>query len=210
VGTDPEYRRTGLNSELTRRALEWARPRHDFFFLFADDEARPFYKAGGFRMVPEYRVSYPVPQLPLREGIRKLDIENKSDRELIERLARDRDPVSDQLGVHNYRLLMFWCLYFLKDDLYYIDQLDTLVMFGRQNGTITMFDVVSCAIPTFGDIYPFIGAKDDRSVEFQFMPDKMGMNEDLRTIIEVDNGTHLLGKFPLEQREFLFPYTAHA
>jgi len=35
VGTLPEFRKRGLNRWLTERALEWAAPKHDGFFLFS-------------------------------------------------------------------------------------------------------------------------------------------------------------------------------
>ena len=48
VGTLPQYRRRGLNRKLTEQAMQWASPTHDGFFLFATDEAVPFYAECGF------------------------------------------------------------------------------------------------------------------------------------------------------------------
>ncbi len=210
VGTAEEYRRKGLNSELTRIALEWARPRHEFFFLFADEDARMFYKAGGFREVREHRVSIAAPRVSLRSGTRHLDIEDDADRKLIENLARVRAPVSNLLGVHNFKLFMFWCLYFLKDNLYYIDKLDTLMACSRDQDKLIVHDVVAREVPRFDAIYPYIGAATDQIVEFRFMVDKMDLDETDLTLTEIDLGTHLMGIVLFESRPFQFPCTAHA
>ena len=55
VGTAAEYRRQGLSFKLMQKAIEWAADKHDFFFLFADDDAYPLYKKSGFQKVDEYK-----------------------------------------------------------------------------------------------------------------------------------------------------------
>jgi len=210
VGTLPEFRRQGLNLKLIRKAIEWAAPNHDFFFLFADKEAYHFYKKCGFCRVDEYKAVYEISGVPAKENIVKLNVRNKKHRDLIYRCAAGREPVSDILGIRNERLFMFWCLYFLKDDIYYIEELDTLVLYERQERLLTIFDVVGKKVPPFSEIYPYIGNNNDKTVEFLFMTDKMnpGRPKEIRLI--EDGGTHLYGNFPLENSEFLFPCTSHA
>jgi GNAT superfamily N-acetyltransferase len=209
VGTLPEYRRRGLNLALTQKAVEWARANHDFFFLFADNGAFPFYEKCGFRLVEEHKATVSVSGGAARPGADKLDVERKDHIELIYRLASDREPVSDVLGVSNKRLLMFWCLYYLADHIYYIAELDILVMFKRDDGLVTVFDIVGKSVPMFSEVYPYICAENDETIEFLFIVDKLNLGTfDLVRV--KGNGTHLLGEFPLESREFIFPYTAHA
>lgn len=210
VGTLEEYRRRGLNFELTQKALEWARPRHDFFYLFADLDAEPFYAKCGFRKVLEYKPRFVISGATTSGVAEKLDMNNEKHRDLIYRIASERAPVSDILGVHTPKLFMFWCLYFLKDNVYYIREIDTLVLFERKDGVLTIFDVVGRAVPDFGQLYPYICDDSDTAVEFEFMPDKMNMGTPPKLIPAESNGTHLMGEFPLENQEFLFPLTAHA
>jgi hypothetical protein len=105
---------------------------------------------------------------------------------------------------------MFWCLYFLKDNIYFIEELDTLVLYKRQKNLITIFDIVARKIPPFSEIYPCISHEDDKTAEFLFMTDKINLDGTERTKLTKDNGTHLYGHFPLEDRRFIFPYTSHA
>jgi GNAT superfamily N-acetyltransferase len=209
VGTLPEYRRKGLSYQLTQKAMDWAQKNHDFFFLFADQEAYHLYNKCGFRQVDEYKASISVSGNVAQSGAVKLDIQIKDHVELIYSLASNREPVSDILGVSNNKLFMFWCLYYLKGHIYYIPELDILVLYKRDNRLLTIFDIVGTDIPAFAEIYPYICDEYDKTVEFLFMVDKLNPGYFERKKIE-DNGTHISGDFPLENTQFIFPFTAHA
>ena len=209
VGTLPEYRKRGLSFKLTQIAMDWARNNHDFFFLFADQEAYHLYKKCGFGLVDEYKTRISVSGQVARSGAVKLDIQRKDHIEQIYQIASDRSPVSDILGVSNKRLFMFWCLYFLKDYIYYIPELDLLVLYKRDSGMITIFDIVCRNIPSFSEIYAYICDKHDQSAEFLFMIDKLNLGSCDQIRID-ENGTHILGNCPLEGTKFIFPLTAHA
>lgn len=212
VGTHPDYRRRGLNFELTQKVLEWATSRHDFYFLFADEMALPFYKRCGFRMVDESKTILKLEGHPTKAtgNIKKLNIDSQSDRDLIYKMANERAAVSDLLGVFNPKLFMFWCLYGLNDYIHYIPDLDSIIIYSKENGKIIIYDIVAPTIPSFEQFYPFIAEANDSVVEFKFMTDKMEL-ACYETISEKINvGTHLMGSFPLEGIPFQFPLTAHA
>jgi len=209
VGTRPEYRRRGLGRELTEKAMAWARESHEFLFLFADEEAFPFYRKCGFLRVDEYKARITARGSKPRPGAVRLDVGRPDHLALIDRIAGRRTPVSVQLGVNNRRLFMFWCLYFLRDHIYHILELDLLVLCKHEAEVLTVFDIVGQHIPAFADIFPYIRNESDRAVEFLFMPDRLGLkNSDWVRVTE--NGTHVLGEFPFVNGRFIFPLTAHA
>ncbi len=216
VGTHPDYRKQGLNLELTQKAMDWAKPNHDFFFLFADEDAQEYYKNRGFRKVEEYKTNIKIDGGTPKRDLKKLEISNKADLDFIYKYANERESVSDLLGVYNPRLFMFWCLYVLNDNLYYIKELDTIVSFKRDKGTVTVYDIVAKKIPIFSELYPYLCNESDKAVEFLFMPDKLKLEEFNSVSVAdnlipvTDNGTHLLSDFPLEDTEYLFPLTSHA
>ncbi len=209
VGTLPEYRRKGLSLKLMQAALDWARDKHDFFFLFADEAAYRFYKECGFRMTDEYYARISVLGKVARSGVVKLDMQKTDHIDLAYHLASNRAPISDVLGVSNNKLFMYWCLYSLRDHAHYISALDILVLFKREKGLMTIFDIVGASIPTFAEIYSYICDPRDEAIEFLFMVDKLNL-ENFDRIRAVGNGTHLLGSFPLENTQFAFPFTSHA
>jgi hypothetical protein len=210
VGTDPAFRGHGLSTELLRRARTWAEPGHRFFFLFADRDAYPFYHTRGFHRVDEHAAMYPVIGQAARSGVEKLDGRRRDHRDLIYRCAVRRTAVSDLLGVWNAKLLMFWCLYFLPDALYYLREFDLLVLAKHRDRKLLVYDLVGKTIPPFTEIYPFLGDESDRVVEFRFMVDKLHLNEDQQTKSPKENGTHVSETFPLMKTKFIFPCTCQA
>lgn len=209
VGTRPEYRRRGLSRELTERALAWARDSHEFFFLFADHDAFPFYQSCGFRGVAEYKSRVAVRGQPPSAGAFRLDMTRDDHIQRVHDLAIHRTPVSDLLGVLNDRLFMFWCLCGLHECVYEIPDLGIAVLLRQTNGLLTIFDIVGPNVPTFARLYPYLCNSETRAVELLFMPDKLRVGETELICID-DNGTHLLGSVPFEGNPFLFPFTAHA
>jgi len=209
VGTIPEYRRKGLSQQLMQTAINWAKDKHEFFYLFADKEAFPFYKKSGFRLTDEYKARITGPLMTPRPGAIKLDMQRADHIELVHRVASDREPVSNILGVTNSNLFMFWCLYSLREYIYYIPELDILVLYKREKGMVTIFDIVGKSVPTFAEIIPYICKSQDEAVKFLFMVDKLGLGN-IDYIKVRGNGTHLFGNFPIEAPQFIFPLTSHA
>ena len=125
-------------------------------------------------------------------------------------VASERTPVSNLLGVNNPKLLRFWCLYFLKENIHYIPEFDILVLYERKDNLLTILDIVGKNIPPFDDIYPFISAPSDRAVEFLFLTDRLNLGRSIEYIPFTSNGTHLLGDVPFENDRFLFPITSRA
>jgi len=210
VATLEGYRRKGLNMELSQRAIEWADQEHDFYFLFADTEAYPFYKRVGFRQINEHRIVHPLQDLNPIKGAIKLNIKKEDDRALAYRIAGEREPVSDVLGFCNKRLFMFRIVYFLNDYIYYVPKFDLLVLYKRERGVLTLFDIVGKKMPSFGELYPHISDVSDTKVEFLFMTDKMDLDMAEYVLVEPGNGTHVMGDFPFEGQQFIFPFTCHA
>ena len=209
VGTLPEFRKRGLNRWLTERAMEWAAPTHDGFFLFSDKGAIPFYDRCGFVPLGETISTLKVESPAAISGLRKLDPENDADLERIHRLACDRTPVSDRLGAWTAKLLMFHCLYTLRDDLYYVPDLDLAVFFRVEAGRLTLFDVVGKEVPSLADLHPYISELPHHEVRFQFMPDKMSVEPEGKSTLE-DSNAHVYPPFRLSGPDLLFPYSSHA
>jgi GNAT superfamily N-acetyltransferase len=209
VGTAPEYRGRGLNRWLTEQALQLAAPDHDGFFLFADEDAIPFYAKCGFVQVEETVATLRVTPPARSPGLRKLDPGDDGDLSLLYRLARERSPVSDLLGASNPRLLMFHCLYTLRDCLYYVPDLDTAVFFEVADGVLTLFDVVGRSVPSFAELHPYIAGTRHHEVRFFFMPDRLGVEPISWTVLE-DNHLHVLPPLPLPGPRRLFPFVSRA
>jgi ribosomal protein S18 acetylase RimI-like enzyme len=209
VGTRPEYRRKGIGLELMQKGLERTKEEHEYCFLFADEEAYGFYQRCGFQLTDEYKARITVSGHKARSGVIKVNMQESDHIKKVYDLVSKRQPVSDILGVYNERLFMFWCLYALRDHIYYIPDLDILVLCKRNCRVLTLFDIVGARMPSFAEIYPYIRDPDDEAADFLFMIDKLSLDKFDHIRIE-GNGTHIFDKFPLDGDSFIFPYTSHA
>lgn len=209
VGTLPGFRRRGLNRWLTERALEWAAPNHDGYFLFADDDAIPFYGRCGFVPFRETISTLTVEPVAPRPGLQKLSADSDNDLEQVYRLACERTPVSQRFGAWTEKLLMFHCLYTLRDDLYYLPDLDVALFFRVDRGSLTLFDVVGREIPSFADLQPYLSAVPHHEVRFHFTPDRMGIDPERKMSLTHSNA-HVYPPLRLPGPDCLFPYSSHA
>jgi len=208
VGTDPLFRRQGLNRELTTTALTWAQDKTDNgFFLFADKVAIPFYEACGFSSLVEH-VEHTEPRkvTPIN-GLIRLNPDNPGDLQKIDSYADKRIPVSNTFSVMNKKLLMFHVLYSKREHLYEIPDLECVVSFKRQNGCLSIYDIIGANIPTFQELYPYITDTFEKTIEFHFHTDKLNVDN---MIIKprVDSCSFVKGPFPFEKP--VFPSTSQA
>jgi len=207
VGTLSEWRRKGLNRQLTDIGLKWAQGRHDGVFLFSDEGAVPFYKRCGFFPMQEY-VEW-VPVTPPRHcgGAIRLDPGDKHDRDKISAYAKRRTPVSNTFGVLNDKLLMFHVLYSLRNDIHEIPDLNCLVFCRRTKEGLSIYDIVGERVPRWEEIYPHIADPTDSVIEFHFCTDRLGLQMTTTRQLE-GNFPFVRGTFPIAKP--VFPFTSRA
>ncbi|MFH1681204.1 MAG: GNAT family N-acetyltransferase [Candidatus Eisenbacteria bacterium] len=209
VATLPSFRRRGLARRLTEKAVEWASDTHEGFFLFASDEAVPFYARCGFSPIRETADTLVIDPPPRRDGLRKLDMGSDRDIERVHEIASERAPVSDTLGALNPKLLMFHCLYALRDCVYEVADLDTVVLFKPERGRLVLFDVIGRRVPPFAELYPYLAREPHEEILFLFMTDKMGIEPTGKRTMK-ENNAHIDPAFPLPGPRCLFPYASRA
>ncbi len=208
VGTDPLFRRQGLNRKLTRMALEWAEDKSDNgFFLFADEEAIPYYKACGFTPIIEHVEWIEAPKTNKEEGLFKLSPDHPQDFKKIITYVDAGIPASDTFSILNKNLLMFNVLYSMKEQLYEIPDLECLVWFKRRNGCLYIHDIIGRKIPTFRELYPYMTDARDIRVEFHFHTDKLGI-KNIKSKPKENSGGFVKGPFPFQKP--VFPANSYA
>jgi len=207
VGTLPDWRRRGLNRQLTEIGLKWAQGRHDGVFLFADDDAVPFYLKCGFQPQDEFVEEAPAVPVATRRGAVRLDPGNKTELGRIHAYAKRRVPVSSDFGVLNDRLFMFHVLYTPQNDIYEISDLNCLIVCRRSGDRLRVYDIVGERIPLWEELYSYIADPADRALEFHFRTDRLGLDETVGLPLE---GNHPFVLRPFPVTEPVFPYTCRA
>ncbi len=207
VGTSEAYRRNGLSRELTERGIESVAKSREGIFLFADEEAIPYYQKCGFTALQEYlEIFYAIPTDPIR-GALKQNISQSVDLDKIFNYASNRAPISEIFSVLNAELFMFHALYFLQDHIYEIPELKCLVCYKRTGNSLDIFDILGEQIPEFDTLYPYIARETDHTVKFHFHTDKMGLKNTEKVLLE-EHHAFTRGNFPISNP--IFPYTSRA
>ncbi|MDH3889507.1 MAG: GNAT family N-acetyltransferase [candidate division Zixibacteria bacterium] len=207
VGTLPEYRKLGIQREIWNRAKAWIRPRCDFVFLFTDESAAGFYERLGLKRQPEFyeTVVSPLGKDETSHSFRKLNLDVVSDYSIVERLAHEREMVSDRLGFHTPKLLMFMFLYVYQNRTYYLDDIDTLVVAEEVEDRLRIHDIVATKMPELSAIEGFLAHFNKREIDFLFCADRLGLSKSTRTRAE-DDVLFVSDDFQLDG-EFVFPYS---
>ena len=178
VMTHPNYRNRGLSASLMNKVLEEYEDQCDFIYLFANQSVLDFYPKFGFHPVHEYQFSlaYSSAQSDAA-AIRKLDVSNPNDLDLIYKIASERIPVSNVFGTKNTQdLLMFYCLYVFKEHIYFIEEEEAIVIYEQEEQQVDIFDIVSKKGVSIDQILAKITNADTTKIVFHFTPDYEGIN----------------------------------
>ncbi len=209
VGTLPEHRLQGLNRGLHEIALPQALAAHKFAFLYADDEAVPFYRKCGFRPVAVHAVIVPLPGVAPDPAIEKLDMNDAAVRETLYRLACARTPISSVFSTNNPKLVMFHLLYRLRDHAWRIPALDAVVLMKRDGDRTVVYDILAREMPRFEQLAPFLAAGGAGEVEFRFAVDRLDVPGERRLRELPGHNVHVMGDFDLGAQPVL-PFTSQA
>lgn len=210
VGTLPEFRLKGIQKEIWKRAYNWISDECDFVFLFTDDTAAGFYEKLGLRRQAEYSevISRTVAPRHTIDHIRKLDPDIDNDYSTIERLAIQREMVSNRLGFYNPNLLLFMFLYNYRDKTYYIESLDTIIVIEQVGYTLRIHDIAATKMPGLKDFEPFLGCFSYKEIEFLFCTDRLMAAKPAKKEIK-ESVLFVSDDFNLEG-EFIFPSSIRA
>lgn len=173
VMTDPDYRGLGLAGSLMKLVLEKHQSETELIFLFANKTVLEFYPKFGFKPIAQKLFMKNLTGVnPEYDRPRKLDINNQADFDLVRRLFSIRKPISRVFGVDNAQYLsFFYWMHVFRDDFYYLEGLDAIVVYRIEEEEIHIYDVISQAELSFTDIIKKIASNDVKRAIFHFTPD---------------------------------------
>ncbi|MBM5597434.1 GNAT family N-acetyltransferase [Listeria seeligeri] len=211
VMTHPDYRNQGLAQELINHVISKYEQDYDFFYLFANDTVLDFYPKFGFERVQES--SFTVDDTSLKKRnykIKKLNPDDESDFQLISRIVSNRVPLSSILDVKNSEdLLMFYLLIALRDAIYYIEELDAIVLYEQEEEDLYVLDIISTKKLDIVEVLGFLANKKIETIHVSFTPEK-NKYIDAAYIIETEDMLFMRSNLFTADPYFLFPATSHA
>ncbi|WP_028545501.1 GNAT family N-acetyltransferase [Paenibacillus taiwanensis] len=215
VMTHPDYRNQGLSGKLITHIIEKYEQEYDFIYLFANESVLDFYSKYGFSRLQESSFSLNMSGLALQPAAssspRKLETSDIDDFRLMEKFAAERIPVSPKLGVKdNEHLLMFYFVVALQDMIYYIEELDVIVLFKEEERQLHIYDIISKQKVNYDMLLPYIITANTEVIHFYFTPDCAYEQLQQSYITEAEDTLFVRPFFDFGEKHFIIPLTSHS
>lgn len=201
VMTDSEYRNKGLSRKLMDKILQDWKDKCDAIYLYANDSVLDFYPKFGFIKVKEYQYSKKI--VPKVSKIRKLNLTVDNDVKLLKSYYEKSNPYSMLPMLNNYGLLMFYCSSFMKDCVYYLEDIDAIVIVDYDSEALTCFDIYCDTDKSMDEIIAVIAREDCKNILFGFTPKDTSdctvklFEEDDRTLFILESKENIFTKHKL-------------
>ncbi|MCD1718695.1 GNAT family N-acetyltransferase [Listeria monocytogenes] len=211
VMTHPNYRGQGLAKNLLNHVIAKYEDQYDFLYLFANDTVLDFYSKFGFERIEESSFTVDACNLKKKASkLKKLNPDNKTDFQLISRIVSERAPLSNILDVKESEdLLMFYVLIALKNELYYLEELDVIVLMEQEGTDLYVLDILSTKKLDVVEVLSYLSTKKIETIHLLFTPEK-SKYIDAAYIIETEDMLFVRPNVLTSENYFLFPATSHA
>lgn len=210
VMTDPDKRHQGLNQLLLERVLQDWRGKCDLIYLFANNTVLDFYPKFGFRRIEQWQCAK---QLMARDSdytVTKLDMSLPENKQLLHKKINISAAVSKLSMIHNASLVLFYYTVFLAQNVYLVDELNTLAIADFEGDVMYLQDVYSECDVALDEVITALASDAVNKVVLGFTPvdsdaydTNMLIPDDVLFVLD-----DLHGMF--ENNKLMFPVMSHA
>lgn len=215
VMTDEAYRGKGLSNFLMNHVIkEWS-DRSDLIYLFANDSVVSFYPKFGFQKAEEYQCTKINMPRELEEigkvTMRKLDMGMVADRTLLVDMINHSKPFSSLSMFNNPELIMFYCTKFMRDCVYYLVELNTVIIASIEKGVLYLDEIFCSETLLLFKIISAMKAFEFNKVVFGFTPEEKAEYE-INLLKKEDTTLFLMGNDAriIKENKLMFPNLSHA
>lgn len=211
VMTDESYRDQGLNKFLLNKVIEEWEDKCDFIYLFANDTVLNFYPKFGFKKYNQYQCSLEASKEKSSEIIRKLNVDNSNDRNTLIRILNNKKSLAKLDNIKNTSLVMFYCIDFMKDNIYYIEEYDVIAICEYNKNEVILSDLFSDKYIALEKIINSLIKDDTEKVILGFSPKDSSLYKE--ELINDENDTLFIRckKDTIFNKEkLMFPLLSHA
>lgn len=170
VMTDGRFRNKGLSKFLLQQVIKDWKGRVDFIYLFANDSVLDFYPKFDFEIVDEYVYSKSITSNDRTSPLKKLNVKDKGELSFILETVSNSIPVSKVSMVHNPSLVMFYCLSYKKDCIYYSEDFKAIIIADIQDNKLYLDDVFSTEPVEIDDLIQAVSNENIKEVVLGFTP----------------------------------------
>lgn len=215
VMTHENHRNQGLSKKIIEKIIAFYENEVDFFYLFANDAVLDFYPKLEFNRLPDVSFALQASQLHTSFGnpyvLKRLNSTNPEQFSLIERLVKERHPLSSAIKVlDNAHLLLFHLLIELDDIIYYVEEEDFIILFEIEGRDFHLYDIIANKPIDLQTVLTRLIPKSIKTIHFYFEPDIKELSIK-RERLEVDDDV-LFVKSALKSipENIYFPLTSRA
>lgn len=178
---------------------------YDFFYLFVNDIVLDFYLKFGFECIEESSFIVDVCNLKKKVSkLKKLNFDNKMDFQLISCIVFKRVLFFNILDVKESEdLLMFYVLIVLKNEFYYLEELDVIVLMEQEGIDLYVLDIFSIKKLDVVEVLSYFFIKKIEIIYFFFMLEK-SKYIDVVYIIEMEDMLFVCLNVFISENYFLF------
>lgn len=211
VMTKENYRYLGLSRALMERILEEWESQCDLIYLFANDSVLDFYPKFGFKPMIQYQYETCVFDRNEECHIQKLDMDYSADEALVYQIISQSRPISRLSMINNANLVMFYCLSFMRNHIYYLEDYNAIVIAETIEDTLYLQGVFSSNEINLDDVIAQIVMDGVKKVVFGFTPNDVSrykkevlVEEDSTLFVKIKNDVTFLN------HDLRFPVLSHA
>lgn len=212
--TDEQYRNQGLSRVLMDTVIEEWENKCDMFYLFANDSVLDFYPKFGFISVDEYQASKQISIIESPYSVRKMDIDNVIDLNLLYETAKNAAAQFALSMVDNAGLVMFYCNYFelfsFKYNLFYIQDLNAIAVADYEEDTLILYDILATKKIEIENVLNALATEQTKRAILNFMPIN-SENYEVSLYKEEDSTLMVMGDKEklFKNNKLMFPMLSH-
>jgi predicted GNAT family N-acyltransferase len=211
VMTASEYRNQGLARYIIERIIEQWNNHCESIYLFANDRVLDFYPKFGFTVANEYQYSKAINNNNEHIVAEKLDMSLEANRERLVQKINHSITISKLSMVDNTGLVMFYCISFMKDMVYYLKDQDCIAIAEIKQDTLYLQDIFSSSELDLDEVIKSLTNKDVKKVVLGFAPNNIDgycinlLNEEDSTLFMIGDKQQMF-----ETHKLMFPVLSHA
>lgn len=211
VMTKETHRNQQLNRLIMERVLKDWEDKVDLIYLYANSNVLNLYPKFGFRQAFEFMHSCQFDSHDHANiNYYQLDMDTKKDRDLLYQAIKSSFPYA-KIAMHkNNDLVMFYALSFLKNDIYYLPDDETILIASTDKETLTLWGIYGKKEIDIHSAIAKIASKSVKKVEFGFTPNNIASLHIKK--IEASDTLFIRCKNNciLDTSQIMFPLLSHA
>ncbi len=211
VMTDENHQKLGYSKFLMEKVmLEWEK-KCDLMYLFANEEVLEFYPKFGFAKAYEHQYVKDIKSKQNNSKVIKLDMSDEKNEKFLFETIKNSCSQSKLAMTKNASLIMFYCISFMKDQLYYIENLDAIIVADITKDTIYLSDIFSSKEVDIDQVLYALANEDDKHIEIGITPlvtdsfESKKLDNDESTLFIIGNDSKMFN-----ENRLMFPVLSHA